>query len=105
MDVNQIYKKLGHLVHEQGELVDSIEANVELASVRVNEANKEITRASELKVFSLSFHFFVDSIDYISFHQKICLFQGKIRRKKMCLLLTVIVILVIIVLIIATQIN
>lgn len=50
MDVNQIYKKLGHLVHEQGEMVDSIEANVELASVRVTEASKDINRASELKV-------------------------------------------------------
>lgn len=50
MDVNQIFKKLGHLVHEQGEMVDSIEANVEMASTRVNEASKEISRASELKV-------------------------------------------------------
>ncbi|KAK6626959.1 hypothetical protein RUM44_009436 [Polyplax serrata] len=47
MDVNQIYKKLGHLVHEQGEMVDSIEANVELASVRVTEASKDINRARE----------------------------------------------------------
>lgn len=50
MNVNQIYKKLGNIVHDQGRMVDSIEANVELASVRVNEASKEITRASELKV-------------------------------------------------------
>jgi syntaxin 7 len=48
--VNEIYKKLGALVHEQGYMVDSIEANVEGASVFVQEGTEQLKRASHYKV-------------------------------------------------------
>merc|ERR1719319_1363132 len=44
-DVNQIFKDLAAMVHDQGEIVDSIEANVESASIRVNEGSEELRMA------------------------------------------------------------
>lgn len=45
-DVNEIYKSLGRLVHDQGEIIDSIEANIENAHVSVRQAASELGRAS-----------------------------------------------------------
>lgn len=45
-DVNQIFKDLGMLVHEQGDMLDSIEANVETAQIQVYEGNKQLASAS-----------------------------------------------------------
>jgi len=44
-DVNQIFKDLAAMVHDQGEMVDSIEANVETASIRVNEGTDQLRQA------------------------------------------------------------
>lgn len=44
--VNEIYKKLGALVYEQGQTVDSIEASVENASVFVSNGTEQLQRAS-----------------------------------------------------------
>lgn len=46
-DVNTIFKDLAVLVHEQGETIDSIEANVENASVHVEEGVTQLQRAKE----------------------------------------------------------
>jgi len=46
-DVNQIFKELGTLVHNQGEIVDSIEANVQSTSVSVQEATSQLRRATD----------------------------------------------------------
>lgn len=61
-DVNQIFKELGALVHEQGEVVDSIEASVERTEVFVGQATDQLRQASTYKT--------------------------KLRRKK-CILLTI----------------
>lgn len=45
-DVNQIFKELGTLVHEQGDLVDSIEASVERTEVFVHEGTQQLHQAS-----------------------------------------------------------
>lgn len=45
-DVNEIYKSLGRLVHEQGETIDSIEANIERTHVSVRQAADELKKAS-----------------------------------------------------------
>ena len=50
MDVNQIFKDLAAMVHEQGELVDSIEANVETSSIRVNEGTEQLRQAERYQV-------------------------------------------------------
>ncbi|XP_044732024.1 syntaxin-7 [Chrysoperla carnea] len=45
-DVNQIFKELGALVHEQGEIVDSIESSVERTEVFVQEGVQQLRQAS-----------------------------------------------------------
>ena len=68
-DVNQIFKDLAAMVHDQvgacynprisitfiinqGEMVDSIEANVETASIRVNEGTDQLRQAERYQVRS-----------------------------------------------------
>ena len=41
VDVNTIFKELATMVHEQGEMIDSIEANVETAQMRVEEGTSQ----------------------------------------------------------------
>nr|XP_002123047.1 syntaxin-7 [Ciona intestinalis] len=45
MDVNMIFKDLGTMVHEQGEMIDSIEANVEHAEQDVVQGNVQLVQA------------------------------------------------------------
>ncbi|CAD5206384.1 unnamed protein product [Bursaphelenchus okinawaensis] len=44
-DVNQIFKDLSRIVHEQGDMVDSIEANVEHASIHVSQGHTNVQQA------------------------------------------------------------
>lgn len=50
MDVNMIFKDLAVMVHDQGEIVDSIESNVEAVQIRVNEANTHLESAKKHQV-------------------------------------------------------
>lgn len=50
MDVNQIFKDLATMVHEQGEVIDSIEANVELSTVHVSQASTQLAQARQYQV-------------------------------------------------------
>uniref|UniRef100_A0A8C5VWE3 Syntaxin-7 n=1 Tax=Microcebus murinus TaxID=30608 RepID=A0A8C5VWE3_MICMU len=48
VDINKIFKDLGMMIHEQGDVVDSIEANVENAEeVHVQQANQQLSRAAD----------------------------------------------------------
>lgn len=47
--VNEIYKKLGAMVYEQGLVVDSIESNVEQTSVFVASGTENLRKASQYK--------------------------------------------------------
>ncbi|XP_018429533.1 PREDICTED: t-SNARE domain-containing protein 1-like, partial [Nanorana parkeri] len=47
LDVNQIMKDLASIVYEQGDSVDSIEANIETASSNVESANRQLAKASQ----------------------------------------------------------
>ncbi|KAG8236870.1 hypothetical protein J437_LFUL017074 [Ladona fulva] len=78
-DVNQIFKDLGALVHEQGEIVDSIEANVEKSEIFVSQGSTELRHASE--------------------------YQTKARKKKFILFLCLGIVLAIIIGIIAWEAN
>lgn len=60
-DVNDIYKKLGALVYEQGSMIDSIERNVESTAVRVSSGTGHLAKASQ--------------------------YQSKLRKKKLILAL------------------
>ncbi|CAL1529933.1 unnamed protein product, partial [Lymnaea stagnalis] len=79
MDVNQIFKDLGMLVHEQGEVLDSIEANIDNAQLSVEEGTKQLGKARD--------------------------YQSSARRKKCCIFIIVVVILGIIALIIGVSVN
>lgn len=55
--VNEIYKKLGALVYEQGNTIDSIEASVENTSVFVSEGTEQLRRANHYSVSGGSSNF------------------------------------------------
>lgn len=50
LDVNQIFKELATMVHEQGEVVDSIEANIESAHIQVEEGVRQVSQAATYQV-------------------------------------------------------
>ncbi|XP_068715325.1 syntaxin-7-like isoform X1 [Montipora foliosa] len=65
LDINEIFRDLATMVYEQGDVVDSIEANVERAQNNVEGANLQLSKAS--------------------------LFQKK-ARTKMCILLVILLV-------------
>ncbi|XP_042151064.1 syntaxin-12 isoform X1 [Oncorhynchus tshawytscha] len=46
LDVNQIFKDLAVMIHDQGEMIDCIEANVESAEVHVDRGTEQLQRAA-----------------------------------------------------------
>ena len=50
MDVNTIFKDLATMVHEQWETIDSIEGNVEQASITVHDGTEQLRQAERYKV-------------------------------------------------------
>nr|XP_029515076.1 syntaxin-12-like isoform X1 [Oncorhynchus nerka] len=50
LDVNQIFKDLAVMIHDQGEMIDSIEANVESAEVHVDRGTEQLQRAAYFQV-------------------------------------------------------
>jgi t-SNARE complex subunit (syntaxin) len=52
-DVNQIFKELGAMVHDQGVVVDSIEASVEKTETFVNDGASQLRQASNYQVVRL----------------------------------------------------
>ena len=48
--MNTIFKELATMVHEQGEMIDSIEANVETSQMRVEEGTSQLATASSYQV-------------------------------------------------------
>ncbi|XP_064601531.1 syntaxin-7-like [Liolophura sinensis] len=79
LDVNEIFRDLGAMVHEQGEVIDCIEGNVEKASGNVESGAEQLTQASK--------------------------YQKK-ARKKMCIILIIFVIIAaIITIILVTQLH
>lgn len=84
------------MVHEQGEMIDSIEANVESAQMRVEEGTSQLASAASYQVI-----------------QKLCCttkkmltsiqFQSKLRRRKCIIGIIASVILLIIIAIIIWQ--
>lgn len=79
VDVNTIFKDLATMVHEQGEVVDSIEANVESTQYRVEEGTQHLRQAEQYK--------------------------NKARKKKLILSIIGIIILIIIIAVIASEVN
>ncbi|KAG1676782.1 Syntaxin-7 [Nymphon striatum] len=62
LDVNQIFRDLGTMVHEQGEIINSIEGNIEVASHEVNSGREQLHKASQyqfeiLRTFQLGMRY------------------------------------------------
>lgn len=79
LDVNTIFKDLATMIHEQGEVVDTIEHYVESAHMRVREGTEQLQQAERYK--------------------------NKSRKKKVILAIILIIVLAIIIGIIAWQAN
>ncbi|XP_075904448.1 syntaxin-7 isoform X2 [Nelusetta ayraudi] len=47
VDINDIFKDLGMMIHEQGDMIDSIEANVENAESHVQSGTQQLARAAD----------------------------------------------------------
>jgi len=77
VDMNTIFKDLATMVHEQGEMVDSIEVHVSEAQYSVTEGTNQLRLAEDLKVAA--------------------------RKKKLCMLIAGIIVLAVLVGIIAWQ--
>lgn len=50
VEVNQIFKDLASIVHDQGEVIDSIEANIESTNIQIHEGNEQLAKASDYSV-------------------------------------------------------
>jgi len=49
LDVNQIFRDLGTMVHEQGEVINTIEANIDRTSHNVESGTAQLTKAAQLQ--------------------------------------------------------
>lgn len=97
VDVNTIFKELATMVHEQGEVIDSIEANVESAQMRVEEGTTQLATAASYQVRQLGYQLPEQSVTgMISF-------QSKLRRRKCILAIIGAVVLAILIGIIVWQ--
>lgn len=76
LDVNEIFRELGVMVSEQGDQIDSIEANIETACARVEGGYEQLKKAETYQ---------------------------KRSRKKMCLLLLFLIIIVAVIVIIIVE--
>lgn len=70
VDVNEIFRDLGAMVTEQGDMIDSIEANVERGSENVSSATQQLEKAQ--------------------------MYQTKARRKQCCIVVTLIVVVILV---------
>eukprot|EP00088_Acartia_fossae_P069666 TRINITY_DN9160_c0_g1_i1.p1 TRINITY_DN9160_c0_g1~~TRINITY_DN9160_c0_g1_i1.p1 ORF type:complete len:247 (+),score=101.77 TRINITY_DN9160_c0_g1_i1:40-780(+) len=79
VDVNTIFKDLATMVHEQGDVIDSIESNIEEATVQVSDGNEQLRQAYN--------------------------YQTSARKKKLILGAVGVIILVILSIIIGVEVN
>lgn len=71
--MNQIFKDLATMVHEQGEVIDSIEANVEMAQQNVSQGATELRKARQSQVKTNAFFLSVEAIlrcQFLALHFK-----------------------------------
>jgi t-SNARE complex subunit (syntaxin) len=103
VDVNTIFKDLATMVHEQGEMVDSIEANVESAQMRVEEGTTQLGLASTYQVCRYLSIIFIKICFVFLQLSIVSLFQSKLRRRKCILAIIIAIVLAIVIGIIIWQ--
>jgi syntaxin 12/13 len=100
-DVNMIFKDLAVMVHDQGEIIDSIESNVEQVQIRVADANSHLESAKkhqvvfliiQIQILHYNFNFFILS-------------KSKARKKKFILLGILALVVAVMILIIVLSIQ
>lgn len=79
VDVNKIFKDVAMMVHDQGEVIDSIETNVEQAAIQVEHGGEELRQAR--------------------------VYQSKARRKTCWLVLILLVVLAVVAVIIVLNVK
>ncbi|GFO50679.1 syntaxin-7-like isoform x2 [Plakobranchus ocellatus] len=79
LDVNEIFRELGAMVHTQGEVLDTIDNNVEQASANVESGNEQLVQAAE--------------------------YQRKSRRKMCCLLVIFLVVIAVVAIIVVVSLK
>ncbi|XP_059170940.1 syntaxin-7-like [Physella acuta] len=79
LDVNEIFRELGALIHTQGEVIDTIDSNVERAFTNVESGQEQLIKAAE--------------------------YQRKSRKKMCCLVVIFLVIAVIVTIIIVVSLK
>jgi syntaxin 12/13 len=100
-DVNMIFKDLAVMVHDQGEIIDSIESNVEQVQIRVTDANSHLESAKKHQVI---FHF----LFILNFNILALIFfsvKSKARKKKFILLGILALVVAVMILIIVVSIQ
>lgn len=50
LDVNEIFRDLGAMIHEQGEQIDTIEGNIEKACNDVEQGTEQLNTAAKYQV-------------------------------------------------------
>ena len=71
LDINEIFKDLGTLVHEQGEMIDNIEDNVEQAYNQVEAGNEQLSQAAKWVFKHTSQHITAVLTDHITLYIKL----------------------------------
>lgn len=66
VDLNEIFKDLAHMVHEQGTVLDRIDYNIEQTQVQVHEGYKQLQKADKYQKKNRKMHcIFVLSVTII----------------------------------------
>ena len=65
LDVNTIFKDLAMLVHDQGDMIDSIEANVESTHVTVQDATEQLRHAENYQTRARKKKLFIGLVSFI----------------------------------------
>ncbi|BFZ04818.1 hypothetical protein BsWGS_07857 [Bradybaena similaris] len=79
LDVNEIFRELGALVSAQGEVLDTIDSNIERAAVHVESGNEQLIKAAD--------------------------YQRKSRKKMCCIVVILLVVAIIITIIIVVAVK
>ncbi|CAG0902872.1 unnamed protein product, partial [Darwinula stevensoni] len=58
-NVNDIFKDLACMVHEQGEVIDTIEGNIDVGAARVEAGTQELAKASRYQTSARKKIFFI----------------------------------------------
>ncbi|KAI7690041.1 Syntaxin-12 [Sarcoptes scabiei] len=75
VEVNQIFKDLASVVHDQGEVIDSIEANIESTGIQIQEGTQQLFKASDYSSKKKEIHVDPNFFNHLGhhLHDHICL--------------------------------